>query len=388
MTIVATCPKGHELTLEERLAGKKVRCPRCKSVFQVPEMAEEAISEKPLRRRTRDDDDDDDDDRPRKRRAATYDDDDDEDDDDRPPRRRKAAVARRARDDDDDEEEEPKEDDGSDFIDDQERRREERRLKKKQLKLVDVGLLLHYIKLWMYVVGMILGMVSLVMFLIAGARAAGMAAEAAGRQIDAPDPGGGIVLFGFGLYLIFLFFFYLIVSAIAPLIGVVGSFLACFIPKKSYARGTIIMSLTFDLVAIVAWLLGLLAQVNVFGFDNPDKQLRMIQLMQLLSAFCQVAAWLTFLTYLRGLGAYLGEPGVGNEALNLIARLVIQVASLIADVLIVAACAFMLGGVNPFVAIGIGILVIIIWVIFFIFTFYLRLLKLVTAIRRAIDNKL
>jgi hypothetical protein len=70
MTIVATCPKGHELTLEERLAGKKVRCPRCKSVFQVPELngdaeddEEEAIAEKPLRRRrARDDDDDDDED--------------------------------------------------------------------------------------------------------------------------------------------------------------------------------------------------------------------------------------------------------------------------------------------------------------------------------------
>lgn len=381
MTILATCPKGHELTLEERLAGKKVRCPRCKSVFQVPEMAEEAISEKPLRRRPRDDeDDDDDDDRPRKRRAATYDDDDD---DDRPPRRRKAAVARR--DDDDDEEQE---DDNSDFIDDQERRREERRLKKKQLKLVDVGLLLHYIKLWMYVIGMILGMVALVMALIAGARATAMVAEGGGRPVDAPDPGGGVVLFGFGLFVIFVFLLNLIVSMIAPLIGVVGSFLACFIPKKSYARGTIIMSLTFDLVAIVAWLLGLLAIVNVFGFDNPDKQERMVNLMRLLSAFCQVAAWLTFLTYLRGLGAYLGEPGVGNEALNLIARLVIQVASLIADVLIVAACAFMLGGVNPFVAIAIGIVVIIIWVIFFIFTFFLRLLKLITAIRRAIDNKL
>jgi len=385
MTIVATCPKGHELTLEERLAGKKVRCPRCKSVFLVPEMAEEAISEKPLRRRPRDDDDDEDD-RPRKRKAvATYDDDDDDDEDDRPPKRRKAAAAARYDDDEDDEEQE---DDDSDFIDDQERRRLERRQKKKQLKLVDVGLLLHYIKLWMYVVGMILGMVALIMFLIAGARTAGMVAEGAGRPVEAQDPGGGIVLLGFGLFVIFVFLLNLVVSMIAPLVGVVGSFLACFIPRKSQARGTIIMSLTFDLVAIVAWLLGLLAIVNVFGFEDPDKQQRMVDLMRLLSAFCQVAAWLTFLTYLRGLGAYLGEPGVGNEALNLIARLVIQVASLIADVLIVAACAFMLGGVNPFLAIAIGIVVIMIWVIFFIFTFFLRLLKLITAIRRAIDNKL
>jgi hypothetical protein len=386
MTIVATCPKGHELTLEERLAGKKIRCPRCKSVFQVPELEAEAISEKPLGRRARDDDDDEDD-RPRKRRAATYDDDDD-DEDDRPRKRKAAAAARRRDDDEDEDEDEEEEDDGSDFIDDEARRREERRLKKKQLKLVDVGLLLHYIKLWMYVIGMLLGMVALIMFLIAGARTAGMIAEGAGRPVEAQDPGGGIVFLGFGLFVIFVFLLNVVVSAIAPLIGVVGSFLACFIPRKSHARGTIIMSLTFDLVAIIAWLLGLLAIVNVFGFEDMGKRDRMVDLMRLLSAICQIAAWLTFLTYLRGLGAYLGEPGVGNEALNLIARLVIQVISLIVDVLIVAACAFMLGGVNPFLAIAIGIGAIFIWVIFFIFTFFLRLLKLITAIRRAIHNKL
>src|SRR5262245_8615590 len=73
MTIQATCPKGHTLTLDERLAGKKIRCPRCQSVFDVPELDDvaQAVSEKPLRRaRPRDDDDDDEEEERRPRTAA------------------------------------------------------------------------------------------------------------------------------------------------------------------------------------------------------------------------------------------------------------------------------------------------------------------------------
>src|SRR5687767_9297015 len=149
MTIQASCPKGHTLTLEEKLAGKKIRCPRCQTVFEVPDPADEwdddedeAISEKPLRKAARRRDDDDDDD-------------DDEDDDDRPRRkpRRSAPVV------EDDDDDEP--------MDDATRKKLERKIKKKQLKLVDVGLLLHYIKLCIYVVGILLGMIVGVLMMVA-----------------------------------------------------------------------------------------------------------------------------------------------------------------------------------------------------------------------------
>src|SRR5205809_368504 len=127
MTLRATCPKGHSLTLEERLAGKKIRCPRCQVVFQVPDLDEDEYAEE----------DEDDEDRPRvrKRRPAPVEDDEE----------------------DDDEEEE---------MDPETRRKLERQIKKKQLKLVDVGLLLHYIKLYVYVIGMLFGIGVVIMTLI------------------------------------------------------------------------------------------------------------------------------------------------------------------------------------------------------------------------------
>lgn len=382
MTISATCPKGHTLTLEEKLAGKKIRCPRCQVVFQVPDAeAEEieeaeAVSETPIRRPRRRDDDDDEDDRPRRKvRAPVRDDDDDDDDDeDDRPRGRARAAAR-------DEEDE----DEGDELDDDTRRKLEKKLKKKQLKLVDVGLLLHYIKLCMYIVGIILAMTVGILMAIAGAQAT-EAAEAAPKG-GAPAVGGiqGFVVMGYAILVLLVFLLNLVISLLAPLFGVVGSFLCCWVPKKSEAKGTIITSLTFDLISLIAWLLNLLAVAGVYGMEAQKTQ-NMIFLLQAISLICTVISWLTFLTFLRSLGAYLGEAALGNEALNLIARLVVQVVTLILDFMIIVAFGRYFVGV--FVAIFIAIGAMTIWFIFFIFTFYLRQLKLVSAMRLAVQNKL
>jgi hypothetical protein len=362
MTISATCPKGHTLTLEEKLAGKKIRCPRCQVVFEVPypddddDVEEaEAVSEKPIRKaaRRRDDDDDDEDERPRRKaRAAAPADDDDEDDD----------------------------------ADDYEaRRKEEKKLKKKQLKLVDVGLLLHYIKLCMYIVGIVLAMTVGILFAIAGAQAV-EAVEAAPKGA-APAAGGveGFMFMGYAILALVAFLLNLVISLIAPLLGVVGSFLCCFVPKKSDAKGIIIISLIFDLVSLVAWLLNLLAITGVFGME-AHKTANMVFLLQMISFICTVTSWLTFLTFMRGLGKYLGEPRLGNEALNLIARLVVQVVTLIMDFAVIIVFGRYFVGVV--LAIILAIAFMSIWFILFIFTFYIRQLKLVSAMRQAVQNKL
>lgn len=364
MTIQASCPKGHTLTLEETLAGKKIRCPRCQTVFAVPDLdddwdddEDEAVSEKPLRKpaRRRDEDDDDDDE---------Y-----EDEDDRPRKkaRRPAPVV------EDDDDDEP--------MDDETRKKLEKKIKKKQLKLVDIGLLLHYIKLCIYVVGILLGMVVVVLIMIIGAQAG--AAGAAGAE------GGGVAGFmigGIAILALMVFLLNLVISQIAPLLGIVGSFLCCWVPKKSESKGTIITSLTFDLVSMVAGLLGFLAIANVFGMEAHKNQ-NMIFLCRIITFFCSISAWLTFLTFLRGLGKYIGEPQLGNEALNLIARLVVQVISLIFDIM----CIFMIGRFFGFPLVVIIIMTIVfltIWLIIFVFAFYLRQMKLISAMRRAVQNKL
>jgi len=366
MTLRATCPKGHSLTLEERLAGKKIRCPRCQVVFQVPDLDEdeyadededERISAKPLRRARRRDDDE-----------------EDEDEEDRPrARKRRPAPVEDDEEDDDDEEE----------MDPETRRKLDRQIKKKQLKLVDVGLLLHYIKLYVYVIGMLFGIGVVIMTLIAGAQNAERAVNA--EQVAA---GGDIVLLGFGLLVLVSFFLYLLLFLICPLLGVVGSFLCCWVPKKSEARGTIIISLTFDLINVFGWLLWLLASLRVFTSDTAKID-NLNFLLTCISYICLVASWLTFLTYLRSLGKYLGEPGVGNEGLNLIARLVVNVVQLIVLFIVATrASAFLLGGINVFLAIAIGILCVVIGTVFFIFSFFIRLIKLLSAMRRAVQNRL
>ena len=355
MTIQASCPKGHTLTLEEKLAGKKIRCPRCQTVFEVPDPddewddddEDEAISEKPLRKaaRRRDDDDDDDD----------YDD----DDDDRPRKkaRRPAPVVE-----DDDDDEEP--------MDDETRKKLERKLKKKQLKLVDVGLLLHYIKLCIYVIGILLGMVVVVLTMVA--------------SVGGPDVPAFFVA-ALALLWLFVIILNVIFSQVAPLLGIVGSFLCCWIPKKSEAKGTIIMSLTFDLISMVAGVLRFLAVFNVFGMEE-NKTNNLIFLCGLINFICSISAWLTFLTYLRSVGKYIGEPALGNEALNLIARLVVQVISLILDIMIIIVFGRFFVGIV--LAIILAIIFLTIWLIIFIFAFYLRQMKLISAMRRAIQNKL
>lgn len=350
MTIQASCPKGHTLTLEEKLAGKKIRCPRCQTVFEVPGLdddweddEDEAISEKPLRKASRRRDDDDE---------------DDEDDDDRPRRkaRRPAPVV------EDDDDEEP--------MDDETRKKLERKIKKKQLKLVDIGLLLHYIKLCIYVVGILLGMVVFVLMMIAAT--------------GGPDVPAFFVA-AIAILGILVFILNLIMSQITPLIGIVGSFLCCWIPKKSEAKGTIIMSLTFEVIAMVAGLMFFLALFNVFGME-AHKNANLTRLCVLIIIICSIFGWLTFLTYLRTVGKYIGEPALGNEALNLIARLVVQVISLILDIMIIIVFGRFFVGIV--LAIILAIVFLTIWLIIFIFAFYLRQMKLISAMRRAVQNKL
>lgn len=383
MTISATCPKGHSLTLEEKLAGKKIRCPRCQTVFEVPrgddeweDEEDEAVSEKPMRRsRRRDDDDDDEDDRPR---AAARRRDDDDEDDDRPPKKARAPVRDYDDDDDDDDDEEE--------MDDKTRRKLERQLKKKQLKLVDVGLLLHYIKLMIYIIGIILGITMAILLAIAGAQMA--EALEGGVKAGEAEAGGirGFVVFGtVTIMALVAFLLFLFISQIAPLLGIVGSFLICWIPKKSQCRGTIITSLTFDLVSLVAGLLGMLAGFGVFGMEQ-HKVDNMQLYLQMIAYFCTVSAWLTFLTFLRGLGQYLGEPGVGNEALNLIAKLVVMVITLVIDFILIIAFGRLFVGLVLAIIIAIGSSII--WLIIFVFVFYLRQLKLLSAMRRAVQNKM
>ena len=389
MTISATCPKGHTLTLEEKLAGKKIRCPRCQTVFEVPQIDDagdddEAVSEKTLRKpRRRDEDDDDDDDRPRGKARRPVDDDED-DDDDRPRKKARAPV----RDDDDDEEEE---------MDDETRRKLEKQEKKKKFKLVDIGLLLHVIKLYVTFVGILCGATVVVVQLFevaniteksdeyqAKLKQAQDEAAKQGKELPVEVRGEDIPKVGvYDLDVLMLFFLNLFVGLIGPLCGLTGSLLCCWIPKKSEARGSAIVALICDLVCIVVWLLWVLAIGNVLGMQ-ASKVRNMVKLLYGAIALCVVVAWLMILTYQRALGKYLGDARLGNEGLNRIVGLAIQVVLLVVMIILNVAGATLMG--IP-VGVIVGCAALGAWVLFFIF-FFLRMLKLFAAMRAAIQRKM
>ncbi len=45
MNIHVTCPNGHKLKVNRKLAGKTGRCPSCKSVVKIPELAKGDVAE-------------------------------------------------------------------------------------------------------------------------------------------------------------------------------------------------------------------------------------------------------------------------------------------------------------------------------------------------------
>ncbi|MAT16778.1 MAG: hypothetical protein CMJ46_16085 [Planctomyces sp.] len=44
MSLQVACPQGHRLKISEQHAGKKVRCPKCETVFRVPAAGEVAAA--------------------------------------------------------------------------------------------------------------------------------------------------------------------------------------------------------------------------------------------------------------------------------------------------------------------------------------------------------
>lgn len=357
MAVRVSCPNGHTLNLDEALAGKRVKCPKCQALVLVPggqkETAVTAAAPKA------------------KAGAVTkrkpVDDDDDDDEDERP---RKKLGSRRS---DDDDDEKP--------LSSEEKRKERLRDRRRRLRIVNTGLLLHTIKLWIYAL-IVLAVILNNIFLIIVNVVADLAA--ADRDLS-PE---ALLLFAF-LQFIFLVGIGIGV-VVAPIVGVVGSGLCLMVPKKSEARGTIITSFVFDLIPLFTSLVVLLALFDVFGMDieTPEGGQKLTRLNQLIFAgngFFTLSAWFLFMVYVRQLGQYIGQPGLGNEALNLIAYLIVQVISLpITMILTLYIFRFMIGLLGSFMGIVIMFIVVIIWFAQFYYLFFMGMISLLNAMRAAI----
>lgn len=376
MTIQATCPKGHKLKLDDKVAGKKIRCPRCQTSFVVSEMDDEE-EDRPRSRSREEEDEDEEDERPRGR---SRDDDDEEDDEDEEEEKRskkkkksKAKAKAKADEFDDDEVRE-----GEERLTPEERLKLRRKERKAQFGAVTFGLQMHFIKFMILLVAIC---VAILGFILSLAIFGGMSLR--------PDQNAAefAVLGSMSIPVAMMVIAQIAAVVVAPVLGIIGSFFCCFTPRGARTRVIIVSSLIFDLVPIIAGIIRLLFNEVWYDID-PGKLVRLNHYLELGSFACMIMGWLFFMVYLRELGAYVGMPGVGNEALNLIAFLVVVVITtpinFIIDLYIFG---FIAAALDPLFGVIVVVLLVLGWGTFFYFFFLIGMIQLLTRIRAGVLKK-
>jgi hypothetical protein len=274
------CPSGHVLAITPAMEGKRIKCPKCLAIMEVPiltavensappkppPLPADAIQESsPPRERWRRDEEDDE--RPRRSRRGR-DDDDDRDDEPR---------SRRARDDDDYDEER----DG----------KAKKKLRRRQMLAVRTGLLLFYWKFILYLAAIFAYMFVSVLLKLAG--------ESSGLVMVA------LIISGFATLAIF---------AAAPILGIVGGSFIGRVPQQTNARG--LAGATLILEAVPAGC-GILAMVNgAISLRRPGFDLIGLVFI-LFSALASLAAFILFMLFLRQLAYHLKDRGTAKEAMSL-----------------------------------------------------------------------
>lgn len=338
MTIRVRCPNGHLLGVPDDREGTRIRCPKCKEPFEA-----EALADKP---------------EPRKPAARTP-----------PDSKKPASPSRKRRDADDDDDE----GDTGSAATPEERRKQRQRDRREGLRKVSLGLLLHIIRLWATTV--------LIFFLLLGVVFASIVAASAQPNVERLSNEAtaifSAIAFGCAILVIVL-------AASLPILGLVGSGFCCFVPAKAEARGLIITSIVFDVVALLASLLQMLAFLFV---SDPAKRERFEQLVQAGGIFFSFAALFAFILFMRQVAFYLKKTLLASAAMNVATWLIVVVITgpvvylglIFLSVLIVV----MLG---PVLSVGALFLVIIIWFALFYYLWFRPVLSLIANVRGAIEE--
>jgi len=198
----------------------------------------------------------------------------------------------------------------------EERRKERQRQKKKSLAQVNIGLLIHVIKLWVFVV--------LVFFIFLWS-VFGITIDTASLPNADPDFGKeSIDLFKSTVNVCWKIILFLVI--LTPVVGVIGSGFCCLTPKKSEARGTIITALVFDFIPLVASIMILLAEFEAFGLEKTKNDTLLFYLSAA-SLFFSISALFLFVIFLRMLAYYIQKALLASEALNMVSWLMIMVGA-------------------------------------------------------------
>ena len=379
---VVRCPNEHPVRVPDEAAGKKIKCRECGAVFVVPAAKAPAKTPskapapagkgpakkppskpgpvsvkkpapKPAKRRPRDEEEDEEEDRPRRRRQV---DDDEDDADDEAP------------------------------ISAEDRRKERLRDRRVRLKYVNIGLLLHTIKMWASVV-LIFAVLLMVIFGVISDKLDTLARSpdrAEKALVDVSDSARDTYKL---MRAVFTVFGSICIVA-TPLVGVVGSGFCLAIPKKSGASGTILTSLVFDVICLVGLILMSLTFFNAFGLDEAKNE----RFRDLLKSGCgafTTMALLLFMVFLRQLAAYLAKPLLGSDALNLVMYLVIQIVTFPIVIYTMGFIfSFGLGALGSSVAaMGFLFILSIVWFAQYYYLYFVPMLRLLGDIREVIEPK-
>jgi hypothetical protein len=128
--------------------------------------------------------------------------------------------------------------------------------------------------------------------------------------------------------------------------------------------------------------------MDIETVEGGKKLERLDFLIRIGSGFFTLSAWFLFMVFLRQLGQYIGQPGLGNEALNLIAYLIVQVISLpITLIMSLYIFRFAIGLLGSFVGILVVFIVVILWFAQFYYLFFVGMIRLLNAMRAAIKEE-
>jgi hypothetical protein len=351
MSIIVVCPQGHAVTLDERspraCAYRACACPRCGTVFALDADADPEVlalppgmAARPEGRKSRDEEDEEDDDRPRKRKPR------DDADDEEPPRKRRPPR-------DEEEEDEDEDEDDDEPV-------EAVRLtrKQRQFQKVRLGILFHILKLWTYLAALLFGLITMPLLLFIAAFGSGWVAT-----------------------ILFQITFNLSMT-LAPILGTVGSILCAFAPARSETRGTIIVSVLFDVLAPFFGVLQLIMVIAYWG-TLDDRVEKLISYMFYARMACTLVAWWLFQLYLRKLSFYIRESLLASEALNVIVHFLI--ATIISPTLVILT--FVILSIFGHCFVVIMFFVTIGWFVYFTITFPIRQFRFLFQVRSKIYDK-
>lgn len=355
MAVRVRCPNSHALSVGDDLLGKRIRCPKCGELFRAEEIADPPPKKKAV-----------------KKPKPVVDEDDEDDDEPRRP------AKRRSRDDDDDE----------DFDDDEstlgkitsnltaeERRKERQRDRRERLGKVNIGLLIHIIKLWAVVV------LVLFIFLFRVFDVTVETEKLAAERDLSPEARDYFRLFTKICQIIVL-----CLTALTPVVGIASSVFCCLIPKKSEARPTIISALVFDVLPLIASVMIPLAAFDTLGLAKDSNE-RLLKMLVGASIFFSVSALFLFAVFLRQLAKYLQKSTLAAEALNLVSWLMIMT---LAAPLVLGGMQYLgpmvQGSAGSVINVAVLFLLTLVWFGMFYYMFFQAMVRLIQTIRAHIGE--